>query len=103
MYQKDGDERVIVMDTNNRYRKTLEKECPQEPTLWYHYDQGSAMMEQTSERRTKKVQHGLKRWKALPESIDVSLTIEYQQKCFMHKLILHKHLYCREFGTIISF
>ena len=73
MYQKDGDERIIVMDSNNRYRKTLEKESPQQPAMWYHYGDSAATTEQADGSKIKKCQRGLKRWKALPESIDVSV------------------------------
>ena len=77
MYQKDGDERVIVMDSNNRYRKSLEKECPQEPDVWYHHDEEQIKPDQAGHSKMKKLQRGLKRWKALPESIDVSLELQF--------------------------
>lgn len=64
------DNEKIIMSTSNQYKKVLKTERPKPSDSWYPTEE---MEQQDSQRtsiptpRMKKVEKGLKRWKALPE------------------------------------
>lgn len=71
------DEEKIVMSTTNHYKKIYKTDRPKPPDSWYQNDE----MEQKDSTRTltptprsRKVEKGFKRWKALPEPTDGEAT-----------------------------
>ncbi|XP_005089099.1 HEAT repeat-containing protein 4 isoform X2 [Aplysia californica] len=69
VYKAGGDPNEITMDTDNKYKKQVQRELPQRPETWYTLEN-----EKKSAEKAASSQHipekGQKRWVALPELID---------------------------------
>ena len=73
MYQRDEDPNKIVLSTNNKYKKVLQKESPRLPEEWFPMSNKEKEKMENERFQVKKYQRGLHRWKELPEPIDVSV------------------------------
>ena len=68
-----GDKQKIVMATNNKYKKKLQDEFPKAPERWYPETEEEKLEVLKDHLKQRKFNKGHKRWKQLPEPIDVSV------------------------------
>ena len=60
------------MATNNKYKKTLQDEFPKSPECWFPETDEERLELQRENLKQRKFNRGHRRWKKLPEPIDVS-------------------------------
>ena len=70
-----GDQHKIVMATNNKYKKKLQDEFPKAPERWYPETEEEKLELLKDHLKQRKFNKGHKRWKQLPEPIDVSVKL----------------------------
>ena len=71
-----GDKNKIVMATHNKYQKELQEEYPQPPRSWYPETEEEKLETSRDHLKRRKQDRGHKRWKKLPQPIDVSYIAE---------------------------
>jgi hypothetical protein len=85
VHKKFDDKDHITMASHNKYKKNLVKESPKKVDTW-HSDAPS------SKTKVKKFERGLRRWKKLPEAIDVSMKPRADQ-LFLSNDISNTHVW----------
>lgn len=63
------------MDSHNKYKKDLQPGFPQPPEQWFPVTDAEKQEQLRFKKKMKKHQRGHKRWKKLPEPIDVSFAV----------------------------
>ena len=70
------------MATNNKYKKKLQDESPKAPERWYPETEEEKLELLKDHLKQRKFNKGHKRWKQLPEPIDVS--VDAVLYCFLY-------------------
>ena len=60
------------MATHNKYMKELQEEFPRPPRSWFPETEEEKLETGTDQRKRRKHDRGHRRWKKLPQPIDVS-------------------------------
>ena len=71
-YDPFGDKSKIILDSNNKYKRQLQTGFPKPPEHWFPETDEEKEIQKKNKKKQKKFDRGHKRWKQLPESIDVS-------------------------------
>ncbi|XP_064629976.1 HEAT repeat-containing protein 4-like isoform X2 [Lineus longissimus] len=81
IHNLDGPDDIILMETNNKYRKHLQQQYPQEPEGWYSEGEDDKKIDakkKDEKKGGKRIEKGLHRWRELPELIDESADVLYK-------------------------
>ncbi|XP_055955411.1 HEAT repeat-containing protein 4 isoform X2 [Patella vulgata] len=70
LYQGENEEVKIVMSSQNKYEKQLQKEYPGSSETWYPADTEEGKVGTDDSPRYQRPTKGARRWKALPEPLD---------------------------------
>ena len=83
------------MATNNKYKKKLQDEFPKAPERWYPETEEEKLELLKDHLKQRKFNKGHKRWKQLPEPIDVSPAKLYliRELYLIRQLYLIRELY----------
>ena len=72
IHDQFGDQTKIVMESQNKYKKEYQPRFPQAPEDWFPETEKEKEIGKRDKKKKKKHERGHKRWKTLPQPIDVS-------------------------------
>lgn len=72
VHEHYGDKTKILLENNNKYKKQLQTEYPQNPKEWFAETDEERLNRLNVTTKVKHIEKGMHRWSSLPEPIDVS-------------------------------